>query len=93
MPTRIYPYVYHENNCPADVCNVDSKDHVTTWASKQGRKDMKTNFSHVETYTQKSNWEGSMPFCSWLTPQNGGHGKRLYLELDCASVIVVMKNT
>lgn len=40
MPIGTCSYACLENGCLADVYNVGSKHHVTTWFSKQGRNDM-----------------------------------------------------
>lgn len=67
MPTRMYPYVYHENNCLADVYNVGSKDHVTTWASEEGRKDMKTLILVMWKHThRKITGKKTRPFVAGL---------------------------
>jgi hypothetical protein len=74
MPTRTCRYACHENNCLADVYNVGSKDYVTTWASKQGRSDMKTNFCHMEIYRKVTRK-------SWLMSKNCGRGMKYLIIL------------
>lgn len=89
MPRGMYSYAYHENNCLEDVYNVGSKDHVTTWVSKEGRNDMNTLILAMWKHTQRKITRKKT--CHWLIPQNGRHGKLLYLKLGCALVSFVMK--
>lgn len=86
-------YACHGKGCLADVYNVGSKDHVTTWVSKQGRNDMSALILAKGKHThRKITRKKACHYYSWLTPQNGGQGKLLYLKLDCALAIFIMEN-
>lgn len=80
----MYSSAYQENDRLADVCSVSFKDHVTTWASEQGRNDMNALSLAMWKPTHRKITRKKACHCySWLTPQNGGHGQLFYLKLDC----------